>query len=51
VKKGRASTLTEAHRSPLATAIANPRADAEEMAKTAGGSLGPLIKLRAERPQ
>jgi len=46
-----ASTATEARRALLAAAIANARADAEEMAKAAGGSLGPLIELSTEGPQ
>ncbi len=46
-----ASTATEARRALLAAAIANARADAEEMAKAAGGSLGSLIELSTERPQ
>jgi uncharacterized protein len=46
-----ASTATEARRALLVAAIADARADAEEMAKAVGGSLGPLIELTTERPQ
>jgi uncharacterized protein YggE len=46
-----ASAIAEARRAVLASAIANARADAEVMAKAAGGSLGPLIELSTERPQ
>jgi hypothetical protein len=45
-----ASSIDEARRQAIGSAVANARADAEAMAKAAGGSLGTLIELSTNGP-
>jgi len=45
-----ASSIDEARRMAIAEAVANARADADAMAKAAGGSLGELIELSTNGP-
>jgi uncharacterized protein YggE len=46
-----ASGLDSARRTALAAAVSQARADADAMAKAAGGALGPLIEISAEPQQ
>jgi uncharacterized protein YggE len=45
-----ASSIDEARRQAITAAVANARADAEAMARAAGGSLGPLLELSTQGP-
>lgn len=45
-----ASSIDEARRQAVAAAVGNARADAEAMAKAAGGNLGPLVELSTGGP-
>jgi uncharacterized protein YggE len=45
-----ASSIDEPRRQAIAAAVANARADAEAMARAAGGSLGPLLELSTQGP-
>ncbi len=45
-----ASSIDEPRREAVAAAVANARADAEAMARAAGGSLGDLIELTTQGP-
>ncbi|MDB4916064.1 MAG: hypothetical protein JWM95_3708 [Gemmatimonadetes bacterium] len=45
-----ASSIDEARRQAIGTAVASARADADAMAKAAGGSLGALIELSTNGP-
>jgi uncharacterized protein YggE len=44
------SNVAEARRTAMAEAVANAKADAEVLAKAAGGSLGSLVELTANAP-
>lgn len=45
-----ASSIDEARRQAIAAAVTNARADAEAMARAAGGSIGPLLELSTGGP-
>ena len=45
-----ASSIEEARRQAIGSAVANARADAEAMAQAAGGRLGSLIELSTQGP-
>lgn len=45
-----ASSIDEPRRQAIAAAVASARADAEAMARAAGGSLGPLMELSTQGP-
>ena len=45
-----ASSIEEARRAAITSAVANARADAEAMARAAGGSLGQLLELSTQGP-
>lgn len=45
-----ASNIDEPRRQAIAIAVSNARADAEAMARAAGGTLGPLLELSTQGP-
>ena len=45
-----ASSIDEARRQAIGSAVTSARADAEAMARAAGGSLGPLVELSTSGP-
>ena len=45
-----ASNIDEPRRQAIAIAVSNARADAEAMARAAGGALGPLLELSTQGP-